>query len=314
MALTIGIDIGGTKIDGGVVEEDGTILVRSRRETPAGDSAKLLETIVELIDELTCDREVAGVGVGAAGWFDRTRTRVLFAPHLVWRDEPLRDQIAARTHLPVAVENDGNVAAWAEFRYGAAREARDSMVLVTIGTGIGGGIVIGGQLVRGANGIAGEPGHARVVPDGHPCPCGRKGCLEQYASGSALVRFARAKALTLPASASILLDLAAGDVAAINGPLVTRAAQAGDSASIAAFAEVGRFLGSGLADIVQILDPEVLVVGGGVVEAGELLLAPTREAYVEELAARGSLPVAPVVAAQLLNTAGVVGAADLVRG
>lgn len=311
--LTIGIDIGGTKMVGGVVDAEGAILAKARRDTPAGDTSKTLDFIVELVQELASGRDIAAVGVGAAGWFDQTRSRVLFAPNLAWRDEPLRERISERVKLPVVVENDGNVAAWAEFRYGAARQATDSMVLFTVGTGIGGGIVIGGQLVRGAHGIAGEPGHVRVVPGGQVCGCGRHGCLEQYASGTALVRYARANATTAPADAARLLELADGVVDAINGPMVTRAAREGDPASRAAFAEIGRWLGTGLADIVQNLDPEVLVVGGGVVDAGELLLAPARAAFIDELAARGALPVAPIVAAEMGNTAGVVGAADLAR-
>jgi glucokinase len=187
------------------------------------------------------------------------------------------------------------------------------MALFTVGTGIGGGLVIGGALIRGANGIAAEMGHVRVVPGGLPCGCGRLGCLEQYASGKALVRYARELAQADPASAQILLDMTGGSLEPLTGPLVTRAAQAGDVASRAAFAEVGRWLGSGLADHVQVVDPEVLVVGGGVIDAGDLLLGPTREAFIEQLAARGRLPVAPVVAAEMRNTAGVVGAADLAR-
>jgi glucokinase len=186
-------------------------------------------------------------------------------------------------------------------------------VLVAVGTGIGGGLVMHGKLLRGGHGMAAEMGHVRVVPDGDRCGCGRQGCLEQYASGSALVRYARARASSNPADAVRLLEMAGGVVDGVSGPLVTRAALEGDPASRGSFAELGRWLGSGLADLVQLLDPEILVVGGGVVEAGELLLAPTRAAFVDQLAARGGLPVAPIVPAQLGNTAGVVGAADLAR-
>jgi glucokinase len=156
-------------------------------------------------------------------------------------------------------------------------------------------------------------GHVRVVPGGLPCGCGRLGCLEQYASGKALVRYAREWADADPASAGILLEMVGGSLESLTGPLVTRAARAGDVASCAAFAEVGRWLGGGLADLVQVVDPEVLVVGGGVIEAGDLLMGPTRDAFMEQLAARGRLPVAPVVPAEMGNTAGVVGAADLAR-
>jgi glucokinase len=311
--LTIGVDIGGTKVLAGVVDPGGTIISQARRETPADDVGKTLDFIVEVIHELADAHDVDAVGIGAAGWIDETRSTVLFAPNLAWRHEPLRDRIAERVPLPVVVENDGNAAAWAEFRYGAARSAAESMVLVAVGTGIGGGLVMHGKLLRGGHGMAAEMGHVRVVPDGDRCGCGRQGCLEQYASGSALVRYARARASSNPADAVRLLEMAGGAVENVNGPLVTRAALEGDPASRWSFAELGHWLGSGLADLVQLLDPEILVVGGGVVEAGELLLAPTRAAFVDELAARGGLPVAPIVPALLGNTAGVVGAADLAR-
>jgi glucokinase len=312
-SLTIGVDIGGTKVLGGVVDEAGTVLATARRDTPADDVTKTLDQIVDVVAELATLHPVKAVGLGAAGWFDTDRNRVLFAPNLAWRNEPLRDRLSERIRLPVMVENDGNVAAWAEFRFGAARDATDSMALFTVGTGIGGGLVLGGELVRGAHGIAAEMGHARVMPGGHLCGCGRLGCLEQYASGSALVRYARDAATADPGSAGLLLVYAGGSVEAITGPLVTRAAQEGDAASVAAFAEVGRWLGSALADMVAILDPEVLVVGGGVIEAAELLLGPTRTAYQREMAVRGTLPAPAVVAAQLGPMAGVVGAADLAR-
>jgi glucokinase len=311
--LAIGVDIGGTKVLAGVVTADGEVLATARRDTPADDVSKTQDFIVEVVTELAQIHEVGSVGVGAAGWIDETRSRVLFAPNLAWRDEPLRDRIADAVKLPVVVENDANVAAWAEFRYGSARHVTDSMAMITVGTGIGGGLVLGGQLWRGAHGMAAEMGHIRVVPDGRICGCGRTGCLEQYASGSALVKAARERAVKHPETAGRMLELAGGLIDAINGPLVTRAARQGDVAARHAFAEVGAWLGSGLADLVQLLDVEILVVGGGVVEAGELLLAPARAAFVDQLAARGSLPVAPIVGAELGNVAGVVGAADLAR-
>jgi glucokinase len=311
--LTIGVDIGGTKVLGGVVDADGNVLATARRETPADNVGKTLDFIVEVIHELVQAHPVTAVGIGAAGWIDSSRSRVLFAPNLAWRNEPLRDRIADRVALPVVVENDGNAAAWAEFRYGAAKAAEDSMALVTVGTGIGGGLVLGGEILRGGHGMAAEMGHVRVVPGGRRCGCGRQGCLEQYASGSALVRYAKERALEDPSSAIRLVELAGGSVEDVSGPLVTTAAREGDPASRAAFAEIGRWLGGGLADLVNLLDVQVLVIGGGVVEAGELLLAPARAAFVDELAARGSLPVAPVVAAEMGNTAGLIGAAELAR-
>ncbi|ROT31317.1 ROK family glucokinase [Micromonospora sp. HM5-17] len=313
MTLTIGVDVGGTKVAAGVVDEAGEVRVRVRRDTPADDVAKTRDVIVEVVAELAAEHEVTAVGIGAAGWIDAARSTVLFAPNIAWRDEPLRDYVSHAVGLPVIVENDANVAAWAEFRYGAARDAENSMVLFTIGTGVGGGIVLGGELLRGAHGIAGELGHMLSVPEGHLCGCGRLGCIEQYASGNALVRFARAGARQEPTRAAILLELADGDVDAVTGPMVTAAARSGDPVSCAAFAQIGRWLGIGLADMAQILDPEVLVVGGGVVEAGELLMGPTRQAFTEALAARAAIPVAEIRPAELGNIAGVVGAADLAR-
>jgi glucokinase len=311
--LAIGVDIGGTKVLGGVVDAEGNVIEQARRDTPADDPHQVLERIVQVIEELSAKHEVEAVGIGAAGWIDADRSTVLYAPNLAWRDEPLRDEVQKRTHHPVVVENDANVAAWAEFRFGAAKEASDSMVMFTVGTGIGGGIVLGGQLVRGTYGIAAELGHVLAVPNGHACGCGSKGCLEQYASGNALRRFVRDAAKADPDRAKALLADAGGDPANLTGPMVTEAAQAGDEVALEAFAQAGFWLAQGLADMVQIFDPQILVVGGGVVEAGDLLLAPARTAYAERLGARGRFPVAEIVAARMGNTAGVVGAADLAR-
>ena len=313
MSLTIGVDIGGTKVLGGVVDPDGTVIATARRDTPATDTALTLHCIVEVIHELSAKYPVEAVGIGAAGWIDADRSEVLYAPNLAWRNEPLRDEIAAKVDMPIVVENDANVAAWAEFQFGSAKAADESMVMFTVGTGIGGGIVLGGELVRGAHGIAAELGHIMAVRGGYPCGCGARGCLEQYSSGKALTRYARAGACEDPAAASQLVGLVGGDLERLNGPLVTAAAKAGDPVAIEAFAEVGYWLGRGLADIVQILDPQILVVGGGVIEAGDLLLTPARAAYLEGLPSRAKLPVATIVAASMGNTAGFVGAADLAR-
>ena len=313
MGLTLGVDIGGTKVLGGVVDADGNVLAKARRDTPADDVARTLDRIVEVINELSAAYEIDAVGIGAAGWIDAKRATVLFAPNLAWRNEPLREEITRHVSVPVVVENDANVAAWAEFQFGAAADANESMVMFTIGTGIGGALILGGELLRGAHGIAGELGHVTMVPEGHPCGCGKHGCIEQYASGNALVRFAKTIALRAPEEATALLLLAEGQPDAITGPMVTQAARAGDPAALDAFGQIGYWLGNGLADLVQIVDPQVLVIGGGVIDAGELLLRPTRAAYLEALAQRGRLPVGEVRGALLGNTAGVVGAADLAR-
>jgi glucokinase len=313
MGLTVGVDIGGTKVLAGIVDEDGTLLAHARRDSPADNPPLMVERVVEVVNELTATHEVEAIGIGAAGWIDADRATVLFAPNLAWRDEPLRDEVARHVRVPVVVENDANAAAWAEFQFGAAADARDSMVMFTLGTGIGGGLVLGGDLVRGASGVAGELGHVLVVPNGHPCGCGRLGCIEQYASGKALVRFARALAADDSSQAVVLLDLAGGDTGAITGEMVTAAAKVGDPAACEAFNQIGYWLGQALADLVQVLDPQVLVIGGGVVDAGDLLMAPSRKAYTEALALRSRLPYAELRPALLGNLAGVVGAADLAR-
>ncbi len=314
MSHTIGMDIGGTKVLAGVVDSQGTILHTTRRPTPADDVFGTRDVIVEVIHELVGKFEVEAVGIGAAGWIDAGRSTVLYAPNLAWRAEPLRDTIAGEVNLPVVVENDANAAAWAEYRFGAAQGAQ-SLVLLTVGTGIGGGIVVNGAMMRGAHGIAAEFGHVLAVADGHPCGCGARGCLEQYSSGTALVRYARAAARdSVPSgSAHTLLTEVNGDLDKIDGPAVTRAAQAGDPTALAAFNEVGRWLGYGMADVVQVLDPDVIIIGGGVSEAGDLLMEPARRAYAERLIQRGKLPVAEIRQASMGNSAGLVGAADLAR-
>jgi glucokinase len=314
VALTIGVDVGGTKVAGGVVDEQGMVLAQTRRDTPADDQEGTRDTIVAVaLDLAQRYPEATAVGIGAAAWIDATGSTVLFAPNLAWRDEPLRECVAKAVGLPTVLENDANVAAWAEFRFGAARHADDSMVMITVGTGIGGGIVLGGALWRGANGIAGELGHIQSVPDGHPCGCGRLGCLEQYASGNALVRFARAGARQEPLRAARLLALAGGDALAITGRQVTEAAHAGDGVARDAFAQIGYWLGVAMADLAQAFDPQVLVVGGGVIDAGDLLMGPTERTYRRQLAQRGRFPVAELRAAETGSAAGVVGAADLAR-
>jgi glucokinase len=225
---------------------------------------------------------------------------------------PVRDRVAAATGLPVVVENDANAAAWGEFRYGAAEDV-DDMICVTVGTGIGGGLVLDGSIYRGAHGVGAELGHMRVVPDGHLCGCGNRGCLEQYASGSALVREARALASSRSVFAARLLELSDGDPEAITGPMVTGAARDGDEPSRELLADLGRWLGEGLASFAALLDPAVFVIGGGVSEAGDLLLTPTAAAFRRNLTGRGHRPEPEIRVATLGNDAGIVGAADLAR-
>jgi len=235
---------------------------------------------------------------------------VLFAPNLAWRDEPLKARLESVLDLSVIIENDANAAAWGEFRFGAAAEA-DNMVLITVGTGIGGGIVVDGMLMRGAYGVAAELGHMRVVPGGIRCGCGNRGCWEQYASGTALVREARELVITGTPLAARLSELCVGDPAALSGPDVTRAAVEGDPAAVELLADLGVWIGEGLASVAAILDPELVVLGGGVCEAGTLLIDPALAAFRRQLTGRGHRPEARFALASLGNDAGMIGAADL---
>lgn len=311
MTFAIGVDIGGTKVAAGIVDDEGNVLVRARRRTPSRDPEHLVDVVVEIVRQLRSEHDTDAIGIGAAGYIDADRSTVLFAPNLSWRNTPLRAEISERLDTRVIIENDANAAAWGEFRYGAGEQHPD-LVVITVGTGIGGGLIIGGDLYRGHFGIGGEPGHMRVVPGGRQCGCGNLGCWEQYASGTALVRAAREVATERRDDARRLLQIA-GDVDAIDGPVVMRAAQEGDPAALDCFDEIGRWLGQGLADIAAVLDPGRFVIGGGVAEAGELLLGPARNTFAASLSGRGHRPVADVAPATLGADAGIIGAADLAR-
>jgi glucokinase len=310
----LGIDIGGTKVAGGVVAPDGTVLATARRATPGGSVSDTEDAIAAVAEELAAghDGELVGVGIGAAGWFDRTGDTVLFSPHLAWRHASLRKDLSARLQRPLWVGNDADAAGWAEYRYGAARGA-DLALMVTLGTGIGGGIVMDGRLQRGAHGVAGEWGHMRVVPDGRLCACGNRGCWEQYASGSALGQTAREVAGTSPAAAAALLERVDGQASRLTGEDVAQAAHDGDPLALELVTDVGLWLGQGIADLAAVLDPEVVVIGGGVSVLGEMVLRPARERLERALPGRGFRPGPRIVAAELGAQAGMVGAADLVR-
>ncbi|WP_034512121.1 ROK family protein [Blastococcus sp. URHD0036] len=310
----VGVDIGGTKVAGGLVTADGTVLSTARRSTPGASPAETEGAIVAVVAELTAaaDELPVGVGVGAAGWFDRSGDTILFSPHLAWRNTSLRRDLMRRLRLPLWVGNDADAAAWAEYRFGAARGA-ELALMVTLGTGIGGGIVLGGRLQRGAHGVAGEWGHMRVVPDGRLCACGNRGCWEQYASGTALAQTAREIAHSSPAAAAALLERVSGRAADLTGEVVAQAAEAGDALARELVAEVGHWLGQGIADLSAVLDPDVVVIGGGVSALGEAVLGPARERLQRALPGRGFRPGPQVVAAVLGPQAGLVGAADLVR-
>jgi len=306
----IGIDIGGTKIAGALVAEDGTIVAEDREPTPAGDPTAIVDLVVAMIDRLSTGHDVVAAGVAAAGFIDAEQSTVYYAPNINWRNEPFRARISERIDLPITVDNDANAAGWAEFRFGAGRGSSD-MTMLTIGTGVGGAIVSGGRLFRGGFGAGAELGHLRVVPEGLPCGCGARGCIEQYGSGRALLRMANDIAdvggIGLP------LAQARREHAGLTGTIVGEFIAAGDAGAIHALQELGRWLGQACASLGAVLDPQRFVIGGGVAAAGYLLIDPIREAYLQHLPARGYHPEPEFLIAELVNDAGVVGAADLAR-
>lgn len=311
-SYAIGIDIGGTKISAGLVDPRGNILVRGRRPTVGTDPAAVLSAVCELVAELGPGGAEAVVGVGAAGWMDPTGSTVAFSPHLAWRDEPLRANLEAALGRDVLLSNDADAAGWAEYRFGAAA-GEDNMVCVNLGTGIGGSLVLDGVLQRGRFGMAGEFGHQVMVPGGHRCACGNRGCWEQYASGNALAREGRALLAVHGATSYRLREASGNDPHAITGEMVGSLAVAGDEACIELVVEAGQWLGLGLANLAAVLDPGVMVIGGGLGSASPLLLETAEQAYRGSLSGRGYRPYARVVGAALGPDAGLVGAADLAR-
>lgn len=310
--LAIGVDIGGTKVAAGVVDADGRILSQAKRSTPGSDPRAVEQVIVELVEELGRGHRIWSVGIGAAGWMDLDGGTVLFSPHLAWRNEPLRDNLQRLLRRPVLLTNDADAAGWAEWRFGAGR-AENRLVCITLGTGIGGAMVMDGRLERGRFGVAGEFGHQIMVPGGHRCECGNRGCWEQYASGNALGREARELAAANSPVAQELLKAVGGDVDSITGVIVTELAKAGDPTSRELIEDVGGWLGLGLANLAAALDPGTFVIGGGLCDAGELLVAPARKAFARNLTGRGFRPAARIELAALGPNAGLIGAADLSR-
>jgi len=306
----IGIDIGGTKIAGALVSENGEIVAEDRVPTPAGDPAAIVDLVVAMIARLRTGHEVAAAGVAAAGFIDAAQSTVYYAPNINWRNEPFQQHLAGRVDLDITIDNDANAAGWAEFRFGAGRKYSD-MTMLTIGTGVGGAIVTQDRLFRGGFGAGAELGHLRVVPDGLPCGCGAKGCIEQYGSGRALLRMANEIADV--GGIGLALAEARRENGTLTGEIVGRFIAAGDAGAVHALAELGRWLGQACASLSAVLDPQIFVFGGGVAVAGDLLLDPVRESYLAHLPARGYHPEPEFVIAELVNNAGVVGAADLAR-
>lgn len=308
---TIGIDIGGTKIAGALVNTEGVIVREARVPTPIEDPAALVSAVVALINELRVGHDVLGAGVAMAGFIDAAQASVIYGTNFGWKNFPLKSEIEAKLDIPVIIENDANAAGWAEYRYGAGRGFKH-MVMLTLGTGVGGAVIVDGRMLRGGFGVAGELGHLRVVPDGIPCGCGQNGCIESYASGTALLREARELAESGKPEGARLAELQA-QVGELTGKEVYQALVEKDPGAVALLNQLASWLGQAIASLSAILDPEVVVIGGGVSAAGEMLLEPIRAAYRKYAPAGGFRPELKLAIAEFVNDAGVVGAADLAR-
>ena len=310
--LTIGIDIGGTNLRAAVVDENGQVLDVEQLPTPPSSEA-LEMAVVAVVDKLRARHEgVAAVGLAVAGFVDENQQMVRFAPHLPWRETPVKRIMSRALELPVILEHDANSAAWGEHEFGAARHAKN-WVLLALGTGIGGAIMMNGEIYRGAFGVAPEFGHLTVVPNGRSCPCGKRGCLERYCSGSALPLTAQ----DLIARGQFPHSRLAQDFGKcpeeISGRAVVRMAREGDELAQAVIKDMGTWLGRGLAMIQDVLDPELIVVAGGVAVDADLLLDYAQDVMDKTIVGAGSRPVARVAVAELGSQAGMIGVAKLAR-
>jgi glucokinase len=307
---TIGVDLGGTKALVGVLDEKRNVLWEDREVSTGQDEDELLELLVREVGEARAARpDVAAIGLGIPATIDRERGVAVAAVNLPIADMPIRDAVAERTGLPVFIDNDANVAALAEYLYGAAGGARNA-VMLTIGTGIGGGLILGGEVYRGSTGAGAELGHTVIDMNGPRCQgnCPNRGCVETLASGTAVGREGRAAAEREPDSA---LGKLAVEGKEIDGRAVTEAALAGDPTSIEVFDLIGSRLGVALSSFANTFEPDKIVIGGGVIAAGDLLLEPARRVLRE----RALTPMnrTPVVEAELGNDAGMIGAAAMAR-
>ena len=303
----VGVDVGGTKIAAGIVSPEGKILSDVRYPTPHAPE-KLVETIVRSIKEVMEGHEVGGVCLAVPGYILAQENRVVFSANLhAIEGIPLKDRVEPEIGVPLVIENDANAAAWGEFRFGAGSEV-DHLVFVTLGTGVGGGVISHGVLLRGAQGSGGELGHVTVHATGPRCACGNRGCLEALASGTAIARRARVAAVERPGSA--LGRLASRRK--LLGEDVTELAREGDETALSVLEETGTWLGIGLAGFVNVFNPEVVAVGGGAMEAGDLILASARR-EVRLRARPPSRDLVEIQVATLGPESGLLGAAALAR-
>jgi len=307
--LAVGVDIGGTKISAGVVTSSGEVLRYERRPMPkVVDEPSTTALVDELVDSLLQDHpQVDGIGIGCAGLVEWPSGVVRYAANSRYRGYMIRDHVACRTGIRTVIENDGNVAAWAEYRVGVAKGHRVAIAL-TIGTGIGGGACLDGRIFRGSSGLGLEIGHIVVDPQGPSCGCGNNGCLEARVSGTALAR--RAKEAAAAPGGERLVELADG-AGIVTGEAVFAAARQGDEVALALCNEMGFWLGIGVASLVTLFDPTIVVFGGGMMAAGELLLRPTRESLAKHVYACANRQLPSLHLAKVGDQAVLIGAALL---
>ena len=306
MSAIIGIDIGGTSVRAAVI--DGISIGPSLREATPHTERETEDLLVTLITKLAASQPVSAVGLAVAGFVSADRQRVMFAPHLAWRDAPVPERVSARVGLPVVMDHDVNSAAWAEYRQGVSAGSSIAL-LVALGTGIGAGLLVDGQIYRGAHGVAPELGHLTVVPGGRPCPCGKQGCWERYCSGTALAQTARLQ--MADHDAPVLRRLSGDDPAAVTGTMVAVAATEGDPVALGAMDELGHWLAAGLALVTDVLDPEMIVIGGGVSAAAGMFLPLAVSEFGRSITGAGHRPLPRVELARFGDRAGIIGAALL---
>ncbi|MFI5309684.1 MAG: ROK family protein [Gemmatimonadales bacterium] len=313
--FVVGVDLGGTKISVGAMRTDGKGEVDTHTElTHAEQGADAVVSHIAAMIDAVIARTMAetgatrdaflGVGIGAPGPLDRAKGIVITTPNLGWQQFPLRDRVAAACGLPATLDNDANCATLGEWWVGAAKGGRN-VVGLTIGTGIGGGLVLNGELYHGSSDVAGEVGHTTIDPTGRKCKCGNYGCLEAYASGPAIAE--RAREALVGGEGSLLSQMAGGDLSTITAQLVYEASKQGDEVARAVVRETARLIGTGVANLLNIFNPDVVVLAGGVTQAGDDLLVPMR-AEVQRRAFKAAVDACRIVTGSLGSSAGVIGA------
>ncbi|EPD69834.1 ROK family protein [Corynebacterium pyruviciproducens] len=309
--LTLGFDIGGTNLRGAVVDANGNILDSAQIPTPSSED-HMERGIVHVANKLRRSWDVKACGLAIAGFIDPDLETVSYGPHVPWRNAPVRARLEEQLHMPVRIEHDANSAAWGEYRFGAAMQSR-VWVLFAIGTGIGATLMVDGEIYRGAFGVAPEFGHLVVVPGGRPCSCGKSGCLERYCSGTALEDTAREVIGCAQFEDSELARTYYDEPEKLTGRVIMAAAKRGDPAAVAVVNNFAMWLGHGLSIVSDVLDPELIVIAGGVADEAALYLDKAQDAYASSIVGAGYRKVARLKTAELGSSAGMIGVSDLAR-